>query len=74
MKLWLLFVFDLGVAVCVVRAAFLARAARKAQPAPAGHQPSVEAGEGAWLASQVGGWIVAACVCAFAAFLAAIAH
>jgi hypothetical protein len=73
MKWWLLFVFDLGVAVCVARAAFLARAACKAQPAPAGHRPPADAGDRAWLTSQTGGWIVAACLCAFAAFLAAIA-
>jgi hypothetical protein len=69
MKWWLLFVFDLGAFLCVVRAIVLGRALTVAQATG----PASGADQRAWLASEKGGWIAAGCICAFAAFLAAIA-
>lgn len=70
MKWWLLFVFDLAVIVCILRAIYLTHAATKAQPT-LGHEPYA-AGSRNWLISEAGGWIVAGCICAFIAFIAAI--
>lgn len=67
MKWWLLFVSDLGVLVCILRAVFDARAA---QPVRAAHQPYAGVDKRTWMSAEANGWIVAACLCAFLAFFA----
>jgi hypothetical protein len=65
MKWWLLFVFDLAVVACAVRAGFLTYAANKADPRSEGI-------DRAWVISESNGWLAVGSVVAFAAFLVAI--